>query len=90
VVYILLYGTWPASDIDTVGMFLSKIGASPWWAINHGYGVSNVVLSTAASDNYSMGKTLASQNVAPLIQDKIQRGIFPKDTNGIYLVLSSR
>ena len=104
-VYLIWYGDWTnglrASDafrsVNLVETMLGSNGVSgsPYIRINTTYGdksgnvSGNVVLSRSTTDNYSQGKTLTDAEVKAVVQKAISSGRLPKDTNGIYLVLSS-
>jgi hypothetical protein len=49
-----------------------------------------LVYKKAAADNYSQGKTLTTSTVWASVANAINKGLLPLDSNGIYLVLSSR
>jgi hypothetical protein len=88
--YIIWYGAWTTAAQTPIVKFVSTVGATPWWAINKPYGVGNLVYKKAVADNYSQGKTLTTSTVWASVTNAINKGLLPWDTNGIYLVLSSR
>jgi len=69
---------------------VTNVGATAWWAINRPYGVDNLVYKGAISDNYSQGKTLTTSSIWAVVSNAVIKGLLPKDTNAIYMVLSSR
>ena len=50
---------------------------------------SSFALVHSVSDNYSHGKSLTDAAVQAIVASEIQSGRLPKDSNGIYMVLSS-
>jgi hypothetical protein len=71
--------------------FVTNIGAKPWWAITKGYSnVGALTFKKAISDNYSQGKDLTLQSIWNIVSNAISSGQLPGDSNGVYLVLSSR
>jgi len=50
---------------------------------------SNMYMSKSTSDNYSRGKSLNDAAVQAVVSSAITTGKLPKDSNGIYFVLSS-
>ena len=89
-VYIIWYGTWTASAQSIIQTFVKGVGATRYWAINKAYGVGNLTYRTSYADiNYSQGKTLTNTGVWNVVQKAFNQGL-AKDTNAIYLVLSSR
>ena len=91
VAYIIWYGTWTSTAKNIIQNFVSGIGGTPWWAINGPYGgVGKVVLGGTASDNYSQGKSLTDQAVWNVVVNAVNSGYLPANTNGIYLVITSR
>jgi hypothetical protein len=71
------------------------LGGSPYMMINSTYGdtahnVSGAVsLVQSATDNYSKGKRLTDLAIKNVVSSAISSGKLPKDTNGIYFVLTS-
>ena len=76
--------------MNIIQNFVSNVGATTWWAINKPYGVGNLVFKQAISDSYSQGSSLTTSSVWSVVYNAMTKGLLPKDTNGIYLVLSSR
>jgi hypothetical protein len=88
-VYIIWYGTWTTAAKNIVQNFVTNVGATAWWAINKPYGVGKLTFKSAISDStYSQGKNLTEPWY--VVQNAFNKALLPKDTNGIYLVLSSR
>ena len=93
VAYIIWYGTWTTAAKNIVRTFVRNIGATAWWRINNAYsGVGALTYGKDVDDAaYSQGKTFASDfAVWNVVQNAFNKNLLPKDTNGIYLVLSSR
>jgi hypothetical protein len=91
VAYIIWYGSWTASAQSIVQTFVSGVGTTSWWAINRAYGgVGNLIYRGAFADTtYSQGKVLSTQGVWNVVLNAFNKGLV-KDTNAVYLVLSSR
>ena len=89
-VYAIYYGLWPTTSVSIVQNFLANIGATPWWAINKGYGVNNLVYKSSINDNYSQGKILTLGSIWNVVTRALNLNLLPKDPNGVYLVLTSR
>jgi hypothetical protein len=89
VVYIIWYGTWTTSAKSIIQNFVTNLGATTFWAINKPYGVGTIAFKGAIDDaTYSQGKNLT--NPWNVVQNAFNKALLPKDTNAIYLVLSSR
>jgi hypothetical protein len=96
-VYVIWYGNWTNNTAKTIiPAFLSSVGGSPWLNINTTYyNGSNVHLSnaltnsTSTTDNYSLGTNLSDANIKTIVSSAITSGRLPKNSNGIYLVLTS-
>ena len=97
-VYYIWYGTWSANSISILMNLASSIGGSPYFNINTTYyngsnaHVSNAVSfsnSNSTSDNYSLGKNLTDANIKTIVTNAISSGRLPKDTNGVYFLLTS-
>jgi Phosphate-induced protein 1 conserved region. len=95
-VYVIWYGTWSSTSQAIVNTFLSNVGGSPYFNINTTYyngagtPVSNsVALLPSTSDNYSQGSALSDAQIQAVVSSAISSGRLPKDTNGVYFVLTS-
>jgi len=90
-VYIIWYGTWTTSAKSIIQNFVTNLGATPFWAINKAYGAGAITFKQGIDDAaYSQGKNLTnSMTVWSVVQNALNKALLPKDTNGIYLVLSS-
>ena len=90
VAYIIWYGTWTTAAKNIILTFVKNVGTTAWWKINNAYGgVGALTFGAAAADAaYSQGKTLS--NPWNVVQNAFNKNLLPKNTNGVYLVLSSR
>jgi hypothetical protein len=98
--YYIWYGDWSGdSAVDILTDLAESIGGSPWYNINTSYYsgsgrkakfVSNsVAFKGSTTDDYSRGKSLSDDDVRDVVADAITSGRLPKDTNGVYFVLTS-
>ena len=97
-IYLIWYGNWPASSgrRAIITDFVRHL-PSPWWAINQTYPgstgkvVSNdISLAGEYNDRYSLGKAnLTDDQIGTVVTHAIQSHALPKDTHGVYLVLTS-
>ena len=102
-VYYIWYGNWSGNSATTILTDLANgIGGSPYFNINttyyngSGVHVSNLVhYAGSANDNYSQGKSLTDAQIQTVVSSAIANGLnglpngLPKDTNGVYFVLTS-
>ncbi len=95
-VYIVWYGTWTAPQKTIVSAFFQGLSGTPIFNTNTSYynaarvPVRNVVtLLGQYADNYSLGKALSDANIKTLVSNAITGGWLPKDTNGVYFVLTA-
>lgn len=97
-IYLIWYGNWnqlngsdTASGQALVQNFLSGLSGSGYYQINTSYGTPTGLISMGGqtADNYSQGSRLSDTKVQTVVSTAISSGKLPKDTNGIYLVLSS-
>jgi Phosphate-induced protein 1 conserved region len=87
--YIIWYGTWTTAAQNIIQNFVANVGATPFWAINKAYGAGALTFKKSISDAaYSQGKNLTDP--WSVVQNAFNKALLPQDTNGIYLVLSSR
>ena len=97
-VYYIWYGNWSGNSATNILTDLANnIGGSPYFNINTTYyngsnqHVSNsVAYAGSTTDNYSRGTTLTDSGVQGVVADAINSGRLPKDTNGVYFVLTSQ
>jgi hypothetical protein len=101
-VYVIWYGDWNrtngtdnAEGQQIVRDFLNAIGGSPYFAINTTYSISNyfisgkVTFAGETSVGYSQGKILSELKLRSVVTNAIGSGVLPKDTSGVYFVLTS-
>jgi hypothetical protein len=95
-VYYIWYGNWSGNSATTIlPDFAGNIGGSPYFNINTTYydgsgaNVLNaVVFKGSIVDNYSHGTSLSDSAIQAVVTSAISSGL-PKDTNGVYFVLTS-
>jgi hypothetical protein len=95
--YYIWYGNWAGNSATTILTDLANtIGGSPYWAINTTYTSGNgthlsnsVAFKGSTTDSYSQGTSLSDMSVATIVSNAIKSGKLPKDTNGVYFVLTS-
>jgi phosphate-induced protein 1 len=103
-VYFIWYGNWtkgprPSDSQTTVALLSSLFGAngiglSGYEMINSTYGDSsnnvsgNVLLAKSIVDTGSQGSKLSDSKVQTIVSRALSNGL-PKDTNGVYFVLTS-
>lgn len=96
-VYLIWYGNWTGSGTPgIITDLVSNIGGSSYFNINTTYyNGSNVHISNAinhagaTTDNYSGGTALSDAAIRTVVSSAISSGRLPKDTNGVYFVLTS-
>jgi len=96
-VYYIWYGNWTGNTATTILTdFANTIGGSPYFNINTSYynssnvHVSNSVLyGGSTTDNYSQGTSLSDAAIQTIVSSAISSARLPKDTNGVYFVLTS-
>lgn len=97
-VYYIWYGNWSGNSATTIlPDFASHLGGSPYFNINQTYYdrqnrhvTGNLKYAGSATDNYSAGKTLSQSSIRGIVSSAITSGKLPKDSNGVYLVLTSK
>ena len=99
-VYAIWYGNHSAEYKAILTDLLTNIGGTPYFNINKTYyqtinGVTTNVSGAvhyAGSTSISTGyKTkLTDNNIASIVSNAITSGALPKDTNGVYFVLTSK
>lgn len=95
-VYYIWYGNWAGNSATTILTdFANAIGGSPYFNINTTYydgaGIhvtNKVSYSGSTNDNYSQGSNLSDAAVLNVVASAINGGM-PKDSNGVYFVLTS-
>ena len=101
-VYVIWYGNWNqtngsdnATGQQIVRDFLSGLNNSAHYLINSSYTASNgsptggITFAGEYTDTGSQGTRLTDARVQTIVSAAISGGHFPKDTNGIYVVLTS-
>ncbi len=97
-IYYIWYGNWSGNTADSIlNNFAFNIGGSPYFNINTTYyngsnqHVSNSVnYGGSTTDAYSQGTTLSDAGVQAVVSAAISSNRLPKDTNGVYFVLTSQ
>ena len=95
--YYIWYGNWSGnSAVSILQNFANNIGGSPYFNINTTYydgsnvHVSNSVnFAGSATDNYSRGTALSDSAIQAIVASAITSHALPKDSNGVYFVLTS-
>jgi len=96
-VYYIWYGNWSGNSASSILTNLAQgIGGSSYFNINTTYyNGSNVHVTNAVhyagstTDNYSHGTSLSDASIEAVVSSAITGGRLPKDTNGVYFVLTS-
>jgi hypothetical protein len=98
-VYVIWYGNWSTNTgaITILTDFLNHEGGSPYYNINTTYfdgsgkRVSNAITfsGSTTNDTYSQGTSLSDAQIQAVVSAAITSGKLPKDSNGLYFVLTS-
>jgi Phosphate-induced protein 1 conserved region len=96
-IYYIWYGDWSKNTASTIlEPFAGAVGGSPYFNINTTYydgsntHVTNAVaFSGSTTDSYSQGTDLSDAGVQAVVSSAISSGRLPRDTNGVYFVLTS-
>jgi hypothetical protein len=91
-VYFIWYGNWAGNTATTILPDLaSHIGGTPYYNINTTYtGVSGkVTYAGSTTVAYPYGTSLSDAQILQVVTDAINGGKLPKDTSGVYFVLTS-
>jgi hypothetical protein len=96
--YYIWYGNWAGNTAAQAILtdLANTLGGSPYFRINTSYNdgsgtpiSSDLSLAGSTSDSYSLGSNLTDANIASVVAAAITSGRLPRDTSGIYLVLTS-
>jgi hypothetical protein len=97
-IYIVYYGDWTSKDKNVINYYFSHLGGTTTNKINSTYSdksgkfIPNAVNYYPAKDSYhdqySMGKSVSDGVIQKIVANAISEGHLPKDTNGIYFVLT--
>lgn len=98
VAYVIWYGGWSGNTATTIiEDMLRTVSGQPYWMINTNYtngsgGHVNATVKFGGSttDAYSQGKSLTDTEVYTVVESAITSGRLPKNTKGVYFVLSSQ
>ena len=96
--YYIWYGNWSGNSAVTILTDLANnIGGSPYYNINSTYYkgsnahvVNSVTYGGSTTDNYSRGTSLSDAAIQGVVSDAITSGRLPKNTAGVYFVLTSQ
>ena len=99
-VYLIWYGNWnqnngsdTANGMTLVKNFLAGLQNSAYFQINSTYagvnGAFQVLAGNTTTDSYSQGTRLRDSQVQAIVSNAISSGNLPKDTTGVYFVLTS-
>jgi hypothetical protein len=97
-VYYIWYGDWSTNNaVPILTNLAQSLGGSPYYNINTSYydGGNNKVSNSVAApsstvDSYSRGTALGDTDIQGIVTDAISSGSLPKDSNGVYVVLTSQ
>jgi hypothetical protein len=97
-VYYIWYGNWSGNSASTIlTNEVQNEGGTPYFNINTTYYngsnthvANHVAYGGSTSDNYSQGTSFGDSGVQAIVSSAITNGRLPKDTNGVYFVLTSQ
>jgi hypothetical protein len=97
-IYYIWYGNWSGNSAQGIlTNFAQNIGGSSYFNINTTYynassvHVSNsVTFGGQAFDSYSQGANLSDAAIQTIVSNAISSSALPKDTSGVYFVLTSQ
>ena len=100
-IYLIWYGNWNGNTATAIlPDFINGLGGSSYFNTNVTYGdnrigtpngiANTVTLAGQLFDNYSQGTALGTTGVQAVVNNALNAGSLPSDTNGIYLVLTSQ
>ncbi len=89
--YYIFYGTWSSTAKTILTDFASTLGGSPYEKVNSSYtGVTgNLTYGGSSTDNYSHGTSFSDSSLKAIVSSAITSGALPKNSNAIYLVVTS-
>ena len=98
-VYYIWYGNWAGNTATTIlPAFAQGVGGSGYFNINTTYTNSggtakvdnSVVYGGSTTVAYPYGTSLSDAKIQQVVTDAINSGALPKNTNGVYFVLTSQ
>jgi Phosphate-induced protein 1 conserved region len=96
-IYYIWYGSWTSTAKTILTDLAENIGGSPYFNINTTYTnksgthISNAVkYGGETTVGYTHGKSLDDSAVQAIVDDAVTSGALPKNTHGIYFVLTSK
>ena len=98
VAYYIWYGNWSGNSAVSILTDLAQnIAPSPYFNINTTYYngsnaavVNSVTYGGSTTDNYSRGTSLSDSAIQGVVSDAITSGRLPRNTAGVYFVLTSQ
>lgn len=96
-IYYIWYGNWSGNTaISILTNLMQGFTGSPIYNTNTSYynGANVHVMNSvnfvqSVNDNYSLGSSLSDANIKTIVSNAIGNGSVPKDSNGVYFVLTS-
>jgi len=101
-IYIVWYGSrWTSLKQSIIRDFINTLTNSDWLKIQttyyqqltptspKQYVSASVTLAKETTDSGSFGSSITQSNIQSIVNNQINSGIFPQDTNAIYFVLTS-
>lgn len=97
-VYLIWYGNWAQTNgtDNAIGQtivrdFLFGLSNSGYFKINTSYRTPTGLVNVGSeyTDNYSLGSKLSDTNIRSIVSNTINGGKLPRDSNGLYFVLTS-
>jgi hypothetical protein len=94
--YYIWYGNWSGNSATSIlTTLISNFGGTPYYNINTTYydgsnaHVSNAVhYAGSTTVGYTHGTALTDANIQTIVQEAISSNALPKDSNGVYFVLT--
>jgi hypothetical protein len=102
-IYLIWYGNWvngphgsdSQTTVNLVNSFLGGLSGSGYEMINSTYGdnsknvTGTLTNSSSTTVGYTYGTRLSDTRIKNIVTNAISNGSLPKDTNGLYFVLTS-